>query len=628
MAKMVSYPKDYHIASVLEAYLQLAMAGEYGVAGYLKYRGFTNIAVYSRKSDPASRPPLDSCVINELAADDDIHLTIITDTETSPGNLPKLHISDIENMSGIELVIVPQPHLVKEAVDLIDGKAKVASLKQILAAVKRIRLSEGSFVQSLLALQNKDIRVFCFITTIAEKLRTKSDWESYLLKNNIFNGSLVDFDKNFERSGLGDKYSKHAYKRAMEGAPKSSPVILKDNYRYAKYPNLVVGVPKNYTHTVHIFGDSSTLNTALPSEDRTASVLQKYLTDTYGDTYGVVDHSQDANSLENIGKQIHALSHTFAAGDVCIAARRHGTHDSTVSENLSRLLQRNKIPCHDSAPDFQRPHDMGEVFINAHHMNQNGVRKNAELIFEKAFLNSSKTEKSREFISLFDSSTKKPIEILEEWYDPIASSPGFRAYISALKKTKKECAGRVGAIVMNCNPFTLGHRYLIEYASAKSDILYVFAVEEDRSIFPFDDRIALMRAGTADLPNVHVLPSGSYIISTLTFPEYFDKDVKREETVDPSCDVELFARHIAPALGISVRFVGEEPLDPVTRRYNETMALTFPAYGIDLAVIPRKMREGEPISASRVRKLLETKDFDAIAKIVPQATLEYLMGKW
>jgi [citrate (pro-3S)-lyase] ligase len=51
-------------------------------------------------------------------------------------------------------------------------------------------------------------------------------------------------------------------------------------------------------------------------------------------------------------------------------------------------------------------------------------------------------------------------------------------------------------------------------------------------------------------------------------------------------------------------------------------------HGVKFEVIPRKESDGDVISASRVRKLLETKDFDAIARLVPETTLEYLKGKY
>jgi [citrate (pro-3S)-lyase] ligase len=181
-----------------------------------------------------------------------------------------------------------------------------------------------------------------------------------------------------------------------------------------------------------------------------------------------------------------------------------------------------------------------------------------------------------------------------------------------------------GAIVMNCNPFTLGHRYLIEYAMSKVDNLYIFVVEEDKSYFKFKDRIELVRQGTADLANVRVIPSGQYIISRETFGLYFEKDQNQNAEIDCSQDVELFAEHIAPAMNIEIRFAGEEPLDNVTKQYNDTMRRILPRYGVRFEIIPRLETDGEVISASKVRKLLENKDFDAIAKLVPKTTLDYL----
>ena len=42
---------------------------------------------------------------------------------------------------------------------------------------------------------------------------------------------------------------------------------------------------------------------------------------------------------------------------------------------------------------------------------------------------------------------------------------------------------KFGAVVMNCNPLTLGHRYLIEQALKQCDYLMIFVVQEDKSFF-------------------------------------------------------------------------------------------------------------------------------------------------
>ena len=195
-----------------------------------------------------------------------------------------------------------------------------------------------------------------------------------------------------------------------------------------------------------------------------------------------------------------------------------------------------------------------------------------------------------------------------------------------MKKLSEGKPENCGAIVMNCNPFTLGHKYLIETASKQVDHLYILAVEEDRSVFKFNDRIEMMRRGTADLPNVEVIPSGKFVIPSLTFPEYFEKSEKPDATVDTSMDLEIFGRYIAPALKIRTRFVGEEPIDMVTNQYNRSMEENLPKYGIRLVEIPRKESGNAVISASRVRKLLGEKKYDEVKKIVPLTTYDYLIN--
>jgi [citrate (pro-3S)-lyase] ligase len=157
-------------------------------------------------------------------------------------------------------------------------------------------------------------------------------------------------------------------------------------------------------------------------------------------------------------------------------------------------------------------------------------------------------------------------------------------------------------------------------------------VEEDKSDFPFEERIELVRENCRELENVTVLPSGKFIISAQTFPEYFRKSEIKELTTaqKPSAanDLTAFAVKIAPALDIKIRFVGEEPFDKVTGEYNRVMKNLLPFYGIEVSEIARKEEGGEAISASRVRKLLETKDFEAIKPLVPQATYDYLVKKY
>ncbi len=168
-----------------------------------------------------------------------------------------------------------------------------------------------------------------------------------------------------------------------------------------------------------------------------------------------------------------------------------------------------------------------------------------------------------------------------------------------------EDAGKVvGSIVMNCNPFTLGHRALVEYASSHCDVLHLFVVEENRSLYSTQLRLQMVTDGTADLPNVRVHLSGPYILSAATFPTYFLKRGEDAAALQSELDITLFASRIAPALHITRRFAGEEPFDPVTARYNASMRSILPQYGITFCEIPRIAQNGQIISASRVRALL------------------------
>lgn len=200
----------------------------------------------------------------------------------------------------------------------------------------------------------------------------------------------------------------------------------------------------------------------------------------------------------------------------------------------------------------------------------------------------------------------------------------FKEYLYDLRNHRRDVdGGSVGAIVMNCNPFTLGHRYLIETAAKSVDYLYIFVVEEDKSFFTFQDRYELVLQGTKDIENVCVLPSGKHIISSQTLAGYFEKDTVGRVYLDATTDLELFAQ-IAKVLNITVRFAGEEPIDLFTNQYNDNMARILPQYGIEFRTIPRKETGGKIISASLVRKYLEEGNFEAIKELVPETTYKFL----
>lgn len=204
---------------------------------------------------------------------------------------------------------------------------------------------------------------------------------------------------------------------------------------------------------------------------------------------------------------------------------------------------------------------------------------------------------------------------------------GLKKYITRLKKNSIK-GQKAAALVMNCNPFTNGHRFLIEKAAKENEHVYLFIVMENRSEFSAEQRVELVKTGTQDLENVSVCEGKDYIISKATFPTYFFKKQEDVVAIHAELDATIFAKLIAPRLNITRRYVGEEPLCLVTNQYNQVLANILPQFGIEVKVIPRLKEADEPISASKVRSLLAQKDYDGVTRLVPKHSVDQLIDFW
>ena len=205
---------------------------------------------------------------------------------------------------------------------------------------------------------------------------------------------------------------------------------------------------------------------------------------------------------------------------------------------------------------------------------------------------------------------------------------GFRNYLNQLVKETPEEAmlpnKQIGAIVANCNPFTRGHRYLIEEAAKACDYVHVFVVSDKRALISVEARYTMVKEGIKDLSNVILHEASDYMISAATFPTYFIKDQVKAKEANCQLDILIFSKCIAPTLNITRRYVGREPNCLVTSMYNQSLNKMLPKYGIELKEIERNKVGGDYISASLVRRLLELQAYDEIEKLVPDTTLEYL----
>lgn len=370
--------------------------------------------------------------------------------------------------------------------------------------------------------------------------------------------------------------------------------------------------PVSYKNVIYMLGTCVCVGYAAPWDKSLPSYLQKILSEN-NEKYIVENISQFYNGrYQDIFYNLNALS--VKEGDIVFIC-------------LGNVLVRD-IPSFYARKLFKRPHNYGELYVDKYHINERGYKIVAEKFYD--FL------KENNYFDDYDYNTEfisREISCphmfgIPEWAkrgNNVSAQPEeLSRYQAMLMERTVDTNGEVGSIVMNCNPFTLGHQYLIETAAGMVAQLYIFVVEEDKSIFPFAERIELVRKGTAHLKNVTVLPSGKFIISSLTFSDYFNKSKLQDTVIDTSMDVEIFAEKIAPVLNIKVRFAGEEPLDMVTRQYNESMRKILPQHGIRFVEIPRKTFGDGVISASRVRKLLEENNFEEIRQIVPGSTYQYL----
>ena len=216
-----------------------------------------------------------------------------------------------------------------------------------------------------------------------------------------------------------------------------------------------------------------------------------------------------------------------------------------------------------------------------------------------------------------------------------ASAPKAILMTSGISVPRQEAPGSfrfaplssTGIIVMNANPFTLGHRYLAEQAAGRCERLYVLVVREEASRFPFEERFAMVQAGLADIPNVVVCDGGTDVISRSVFPTYFLKDLSDAAPTQMALDLDLFCRSVAPSYGATMRFVGSEPTDALTAEYNRMMKEILPARGIEVVEIPRLEADGAPVSASTVRELLDCSGTAVrVSRLVPTTTLPYLLA--
>lgn len=383
--------------------------------------------------------------------------------------------------------------------------------------------------------------------------------------------------------------------------------------REGKYLNimnghrLTHGQPKTFKRTIYIVGGCGIFGIGVRDEGTLASQLQKLLN---------IYAPEEGFNVENYG---FALDGTDYQNEILAILKSLPLKAGDIVAGIGN----NKIISYNKELEV-RPYRRGELFFDDMHVTETAHGLVAEGLLETLKENEFFRERMRE--NQPSCQTSKGSYHLSE--EQLSELEEYKKSLVKLYSDYPKAKNLVGAIVMNCNPFTLGHRYLIETCAKKCDMLIVFVVQEDKSYFPFEDRLRLVKEGCSDLENVCVTGSGKFILSSLTFSEYFNKAQLQDRIVDSSEDITLFVNEIVPAANIKVRFAGTEPLDTVTNQYNRTMEAILSQHGIQFEEVSRIEKNGEVISASRVRKLLESRNWELIQEMVPDTTLSYLKERF
>lgn len=436
--------------------------------------------------------------------------------------------------------------------------------------------------------------------------------EQAILQNGLVYHKLMDNLQDYQFV-LNKYFDSDGISRVLEIPPSYRDLygVIRFSDKRSEHVNIVDGhrvtayQPDRSSNSICVYICGICLSFGLGTDDRrtVASYLQQMFNEKLPDSKVIVHNY--GNFLENVDETEEVLklieNLPVKEGDIILWNANN------------YVINRAGVPMIDIYGYAERPHNV-DYFFDMYHYTPDGYRIVAQKLFEElisrgALNGSNKTEEQVQNDYVFSQSLSNELE----------------QYKSILKNYYSEMFTPViGAAVMNCNPFTSGHRYLIEKALEQCDFLVIFAVEEDKSEFPFEDRLRLIDEGVKDLSNVAVIPSGKFMISSLTFSEYFNKSEMQDRTVDTSLDVTVFAREIAPCLHIAKRFAGSEPFDSVTRQYNDTMRQVLPEYGIEFIEIPRAEINGEVISASKVRQMLIDGNLEGIKQLVPETTFKYL----
>ena len=371
---------------------------------------------------------------------------------------------------------------------------------------------------------------------------------------------------------------------------------------------VTTGSPKQYVNTIYIFGACTIFGSVVSDDYTIPSLIQKKINKT-DYNYRVINFG--VSGSPDILKMLKSVD--IKSNDIVVILYPH------IIENYCNSLKMiNILP---AINETKKKSEEMIFFDSVSHIGEKGSELFADEIYKHLSYKLVKSTKENMNNNIYNMFKNREEDICRLYnYD------SYRKMLLEEGKKVPIGAKRIGAIVMNANPFTKGHLFLTEYAISKCDYLFIFVVEENKSFFSTNDRIEMVKRGVSKLKNVSVVMSGKLIVSSHTFPEYFNKENTDEgkQMINVNEDIRLFSQYLAPLVGINIRFLGEEPVDQVTKQYNKALKNILPLFNIDVEEIPRKKARNNIISASSVRKLFQKEDFVKMQELCPESTIEYL----
>ncbi len=480
--------------------------------------------------------------------------------------------------------------LILEHGDDYQAESKLALCKYVLGYDKVL---DEQYALYLRELHNKGVEVLGLTLPVFRGSYQDEIFEKFSNREELINSRVPE---SMYKEFFDDLYSEE-YARQVVEMPvrvKNDRGVLKLRDCSSRFYNVVNGErrtfnqPEKYGRTIYFYGPCYTLGYYVEDANTMESFLQKWLTDEKEEVRVVNCGCMWMDGARGCLPRIAATE--LKRGDIIVTDRPRENIPGVRYLDLDLILRTKKASVQwmvDSP--LHCNHKINQVYAEAIY------EKIKPLLNKKSGCDGQQVEQSGNIIKKL---------YLDQY---------FAAYTASKYKN-------TGAIVMNCNPFTYGHRYLIEQALNMVDFLIIFVVEEDASFFSFAERFTMVSRGVMDLENVMVVPSGPYILSQMSFSEYFIKETSEDMIAHTEQDIITFANDIAPQLGIKYRFVGEEPEDSVTNQYNSAMKKILPMYGIELIEIGRKRVKGKYISASSVRRYLETNDKEKLIELLPETT--------